>query len=302
MKKLIILLITLTICSYAVAAKGPVRVGSKIDTEGSLLGYMIFTALNENGFKTVNKIELGPTNIVRKAITGGQIDIYPEYTGNGAYFFKDLDSSFFKHPGKGYEAVKEMDKKRNNLIWLKSAPANNTWAIATRKKLAKDKGIKTLEDFAEYVNNGGRVKLAASEEFVSRPDTLKAFQKTYGFNLSSGQLLIFSGGNTIQTEKAAALGTDGVNFAMAYGTDGQLAALGLTILDDTKNVQPIYEPAPVVRGEIFDKYPEIADILNPIFTSLNREKLQSLNAKIAVEGMQAQDAAVMYLKSEGFIK
>ena len=35
-----------------------------------------------------------------------------------------------------------------------------------------------------------------------------------------------------------------MNAAMAYGTDGSLAALGLVVLADTKGVQPIYEPAP----------------------------------------------------------
>lgn len=38
--------------------------------------------------KTVNKIQLGTTPVVRGAITSGELDIYPEYTGNGAFFLK----------------------------------------------------------------------------------------------------------------------------------------------------------------------------------------------------------------------
>lgn len=75
--------------SLPLQAASPVTVGSKIDTEGALLGNMILQVLESHGVKTVNKIQLGTTPVVRGAITAGELDIYPEYTGNGAFFFKD---------------------------------------------------------------------------------------------------------------------------------------------------------------------------------------------------------------------
>lgn len=239
----------------AFAEKGPVVVGSKIDTEGGLLGNMIVITLENNGFKVVNKVQLGVTNIVRKAIASGQIDIYPEYTGNGGFFFSDIDQSLFKDHAKGYEAVKAADYKKNKIVWLTPSPANNTWAIAVRKDVALAHDLKTLEDMARYINSGGKIRLAASEEFANRPDTLKAFQSAYGFELGRNQMLLFAGGNTTQTEKAAAIGVGGVNFAMAYGTDGgALSAFGLMVLDDTKGgVQPVYAPAPIIRESVLKK-------------------------------------------------
>jgi osmoprotectant transport system substrate-binding protein len=282
--------------------KGPLTVASKIDTEGSLLGQMIILVLNEHNFKTIDKTQFGTTDVIRKAIMSGEIDIYPEYTGNGGFFYPDTDSTIWKNAEQGYLKVKELDKKQHNLIWLKPAAANNTWAIAVRGDLGRESGLSTLEDFAVYINGGGKVKLACSEEFVSRPDSLPAFEKAYGFHLDKAQLVILSGGNTAQTEKAAAEGTDGVNFAMAYGTDGALAVLGLHVLADTLGVQPVYEPAPIVRGEAFDKYPELAALLDPVFTSLNLETLQKLNGEIVAQGRLARDVAGEYLKSKGFIK
>ena len=67
----------------------PVRVGSKIDTEGKLLGHMMVLALEANGIKTTSKVSLGNTQVMRGAITAGEIDIYPEYTGNGAFIFAE---------------------------------------------------------------------------------------------------------------------------------------------------------------------------------------------------------------------
>src|SRR5512139_243360 len=72
-------------------AKGPITVGSKIDTEGALLSKMIIQMLRANGFSVTDKSQFGQTPIVRQAIISGELDIYPEYTGNGAFFFNEAD-------------------------------------------------------------------------------------------------------------------------------------------------------------------------------------------------------------------
>ena len=270
-------------------------VASKVDTEGALLGSMMVMLLEEEGYRVNDRTQFGPTDVMRKAIKNAEIDLYPEYTGNGAFFFKDSAKDVWKDPEKGYETVKRLDDERNGLIWLEPAPANNTWAIAIRKELAREQGLSTLADLAGYLRDGGEFKLAASEEFVTREDVLPAFEKSYDFELSEDQLLTFSSGNTAQTELAAAEGTNGVNAAMAYGTDGQLAALGLVVLEDVNNVMPVYRPAPLVRKEVLEAAPGIEEILEPVFTRLDRETLQRLNSKIAVEGIAAEEVAGDFL-------
>lgn len=284
------------------ATKGPITIGSKIDTEGALLSQIIVLMLRDKGFEVVDKSQFGPTSVVRKAIISGELDLYPEYTGNGAFFFNEADSAVWKNSQQGYERVKELDKAQNNIVWLTPAPANNTWAIAVPKTLADKEKLASLDDFAAYVNRGGLVKLIGSEEFVTSPAALPAFQQAYGFTLKQSQLLVVSSGDTAQTEKAAAQGTDGVNAAMAYGTDGSLSAFGLVVLSDPRGVQPVYEPAPIVRSGVYDKYPEIATILEPVFKSLDLVTLQTLNGKIAVEGQNATDVARNYLTTKGFLK
>lgn len=290
--------------NYEVApgvTKGPITVGSKIDTEGALLSQMMIQMLKKNNFDVVDKSQLGTTSIVRKALLSGEIDIYPEYTGNGAFFFDETSSDVWMDAQKGYERVKQLDKDTNQIVWLQPAPANNTWAIAVPKSLADKENLRSLDDLAGYVNKGGVIKLAGSEEFITSPVALPAFEKAYGFILKKEQLLSLSGGNTALTEKAAAEGTDGVNAAMAYGTDGSLSALGLVVLSDPRGVQPVYEPAPTVRGAIYDKYPELAQILNPVFASLGLETLQQLNARIAIGGEDAGKVAQDYLMIKKFL-
>ena len=146
------------------------------------------------------------------------------------------------------------------------------------------------------------MKLAASAEFAERADALPAFQSASGFKLRQDQLVLLAGGDTAATIKAAAEQTSGVNAAMAYGTDGPVAALGLIVLDDPQGVQPVYAPAVVVRAEVLAREPKIAPLLAPLFKTLDTATLQRLNAQIALEGQDAKKVAAAYLKAQGLIK
>ncbi|WP_313570683.1 glycine betaine ABC transporter substrate-binding protein OsmF [Pantoea piersonii] len=288
----------LLLATGAAQAADPVRVGSKIDTEGSLLGNVILQVLEKHGVKTVNKIQLGTTQVVRGAITAGELDIYPEYTGNGAFFFNDEKDPVWKNARQGYEKVKKLDAEKNQLVWLTPAPANNTWTIAVRQDVAQQNKLTSLEDLSRYLKKGGTFKLAASAEFIERGDALPAFEKAYDFKLTQSQLLSLAGGDTAVTIKAAAQQTSGVNAAMAYGTDGPVAALGLQTLSDPKGVQPIYAPTPVIRAAVLKAYPDIDSWLKPVFSKLDEKTLQQLNAKIAVEGQDASSVAKAWLQQQ----
>jgi osmoprotectant transport system substrate-binding protein len=289
------------VASVSFGVHANVVVGSKLDTEATLLGNMILLTLEANGIATEDRITLGGTPVVRKAITAGEIDIYPEYTGNAAFFFNKADDPLWKDLNQGYEAAKKLDYDANKIVWLTPAPANNTWAIAVRKDVADQNNLKTMSDFGKWVSVGGKVVLAGSAEFVNSAAALPAFQKTYGFTLKPAQLIVLSGGDTAATIKAAADQTNGANAAMVYGTDGGIGPSGLVVLEDDQSVQPVYAPAPIVRGVVLNANPKIADALKPVFASLTRETLQELNARIQLGGESAHDVAQDYLRSKGFV-
>ncbi|MFB9167662.1 ABC transporter substrate-binding protein [Chromobacterium piscinae] len=301
MSRLAALLAGILLASAAGAADA-VRVGSKIDTEGALLGNIIQQVLEAHGVKTEGRLSLGNTKVMRTAIAAGEIDIYPEYTGNGAFFFSDEKNPAWKSAAAGYLRVKQLDYDKNRIVWLAPAPANNTWTIAVRRDVAAANRLQSLADLGAWLGRGGRFKLAASAEFIERPDALPAFQNAYGFKLRQDQLLALAGGDTSATIKAAAEQTSGVNAAMAYGTDGPVAALGLVALGDPKGVQPVYAPTPIIRADALSRHPEIAAWLKPVFQSLDEATLQKLNASIALEGRNARQVAAGYLKRKGFIQ
>ncbi|MEC9481782.1 MAG: glycine betaine ABC transporter substrate-binding protein, partial [Halomonas sp.] len=224
----------------ALAAE-PIRVASKIDTEGALLGNIMIELLENAGYEVEDKLQLGPTNIVRTALLEDQIDLYPEYTGNGAFFTGTTDDPAWKKADAGYAKIRQWDLENNDVVWLTPAPANNTWAIAVRSDVAKANDLQTMADFGRWVREGGEVKLAGSAEFVESQAALPSFQQAYDFQLDQDQLLVLSGGNTAATIRAAAEGTSGTNAAMVYGPDGAIKPAGLKVMDDTQGVQMVYE-------------------------------------------------------------
>ncbi|KAA0972100.1 ABC transporter substrate-binding protein [Aureimonas fodinaquatilis] len=285
------------------ALAAPVVVSSKIDTEGGVLGNIILLALNNAGIETTDRIQLGGTPVVRQAIIAGEIDIYPEYTGNAAFFFnREGETDIWKNADLAYEAARELDLAANKIVWLTPAPANNTWGIALKGDVAQANNLETLSQFGSWVTGGGEVKLAASAEFVNSPAALPAFQTAYGFTLTPAQLLTLSGGDTAATIAAAAQGTNGVNAAMVYGTDGALAASGLQVLEDDKAVQPVYQPAPIIREAVLEANPGIQEALEPIFATLELSVLQELNGRVQLGGEPARAVAEDYLRKSGFLK
>lgn len=286
----------------APAGAADVVVSSKIDTEGGVLGNIILQVLKADGIPVEDRIQLGATPIVREAILQGQIDIYPEYTGNAAFFFNQADAPVWKDATAAWETAKSLDHDANKLAWLAPAAANNTWGIAVRGDIAEANTLRTLSDFGAWIAGGGAVKLAASSEFVTSAAALPAFQTAYGFALTPDQLIILSGGDTAATIAAAAQQTSGVNAAMVYGTDGGIAPAGLVVMTDDKAVQPVYQPAPVVREAVLAEYPQIADLLAPVFAKLDLATLQDLNGRVQVGGEPAAAVAADFLSKAGVAK
>lgn len=303
-KGFFVLLVVCTL-TLAFAQSGPIRVGSKQFTESIVLAQLIIKALENAGHEVTDQTPLGGSDVNRAALLGGEIDVYPEYTGTalGNYLINEgveVPEGLSQNAQESYEFVRDYDLETNQLVWLEPAPANNTYTFAVTQAFAEENGLETVTDFAEYVKGGGEVMMATGDEFAQRPDGLAAFESLYGFDLSDDQLLIIAGGSPAQTEQALNEGANGVNIAMAFATDGALSAYNFTVLEDPEGAQPVFQPTPVFRAEVVDANADIAEILNPIFAALDNETLQELNAQVDVDGESPAAVAEAYLQEGGF--
>jgi osmoprotectant transport system substrate-binding protein len=285
----------------AVPAHSAVVVSSKLSSESAMIGQMIRLLLDASGIVTVDRMTLGATPVVRKALLAGEIDLYVEYTGNAGFFYNVPTDPAWKDLRRGYELGSRLDYTANRIVWLTPAPASNAWALAVRRDIAEAHHLRTMSDFARWVAAGGNVMLACSAEFANA-GTLRSLERTYRFTLRSDQMIVLAGGETSATIGAAAARTNGINTAMVYGTDGGVVAANLQLLEDDLHDQPVYAPVPIVREAVLLANPRIADIVRPLMESFSREVLQALNARVQINGESAEAVAADYLKTQGFLR
>lgn len=296
------------LCAFALLAPGvsspasaAVVVSSKLSSESAMIGEMIRLLLDAHGVPTVDRMTLGATPVVRKALLAGEVDLYVEYTGNAGFFFNDPANPAWKDLRKGYELGARLDYAANHIVWLTPGNASNAWALAVRHDVAAANQLRTMSDFARWVSGGGKVVLACSAEFANA-GTLRSLERTYGFTLRSDQMIVLAGGETSATITAAAARTNGINTAMVYGTDGGIVAANLAVLEDDRHDQPIYAPVPTMREAALREYPQVAGIVRPLMESFDRETLQRLNARVQVNGESAESVAGDYLRQRGLLK
>ena len=300
-KSLCIAAVLALIASAPSRAAPAVIVSSKLSSESALIGEMIGMILKGAGIPTVDRLRLGATPVVRRALLDGEIDLYVDYTGNGAIFFDMPSNPAWKSFQRGYQLGARLDLTRHRIVWLTPAPASDTWALAVRRDVAAKYHLRTMSDFARWVRGGGEAVLACSAEFANA-GTLRSLERTYGFRLRSDQLIVLAGGETAAMIAAAAARTDGTNTAMVYSTDGGIAAARLIVLKDDRHVEPVYAPVPLIREAVLREYPAIAARVKPLMESLDRETLQGLNERMQVDGEPLEAVASDYLRRKGLLK
>ncbi len=274
-----------------------ITVGSKEFTEQLILGQIAIQALEAAGATVTDRTGLAGTDATREALESGEIDAYWEYTGTGWVVHLGHEEPI-PDSQKQYEAVAQEDLTKNQIRWLKPAPANNTFAIAVRSEAAGVLGVTNLSELAVLSElRPEDTTLCAALEFLNREDGLPGMEKAYDFEFPTANIVKME---EDQIYKATDLG-DRCNFGEVFATDGRIKRLDLTVLEDDKQFFPIYNPSLVVRKEVMDDFPEITDIFVPITQKLDNETLQELNAAVDVDGESEEEVARQFLRDNGFL-
>lgn len=277
-----------------------VTVGSKRFTEQELLGKMSVLILKENtDHNIVDETSLGGTTTNFEAIKSGDIDHYWEYTGTALLTLPPKHDKPIGDPAETYKVVDKDFNNEHNLDFLKRAPFNNTYVLLANKKWSQKTGVKTLSDFAKYVNNGNTdFKVILNAEFEQRPDGWPGVAKHYGFDKVLDKINVQNMGSGLIYQ---ALGQGKAAVGIGFNTNPKIIKFDLVPLKDDKQFFPVYNPAPLVRNETLDQAPEIKEPLNALGPKLTTKKIRSLNKRVSIGGEDAQAVAEDFLSNAGLI-
>ncbi len=263
-------------------------VGGKNFTEQQLLSAITAQLLEAKGYDVDNRAGMGSAAL-RQAMESGQIDIYWEYTGTSLITYNKVTEKM--NAEDTYAKVSALDAEKG-IIWLEPSAANNTYALAMRKADAAEKKIASLSDMAARVNGEGDLTFGSNAEFYARPDGLKPLEEAYGFEFGRSNVKRMDTGLVYQALK------DGqVDVGLVFATDGRIPAFDFVVLTDDKGYFPSYALAPVVRQEILDQHPEIADLMNEVSAKLNDQMMAKLNAQVDVDGVSVENVAAEFIKN-----
>jgi osmoprotectant transport system substrate-binding protein len=271
-------------------------VTSKSFTEGLILGAMMGIAFEAAGAEVLDRTGIQGSIGSREAVRKGDADASYEYTGT-AWITYLGNSEPIADPQQQWQAVHDADLK-NGLTWLPPSLLNNTYALATNQAHFRKYGTRALSDVAALAkSNPGAVSLCVEGEFANRADGLPGMQKAYGMDLPASRITQMDTG-IIYTRTAKG----GCTYGEVFTTDGRIRSMNLVVIADERRFFPNYNAAPQINSRTLEKWPAIADVLNPVTRALNNTVAQELNAKVDVDGEDPHHVALEWMRREGFVR
>jgi osmoprotectant transport system substrate-binding protein len=277
----------------APAASGPgvgkpaVSIGDKNFAEENILGALYAQALEAKGFKVNLKDNVGSSEIIYKALTSGQIDMYPEYTG----VLLSAVAGLTKNPPSASAAAQQAKAflEKRGITLLDTTPFYDSNALATLPPYAKEHQLASIADLKPL---GSGLKLGGPPEFATRDEGLKGLVREYGVKPTFVPIAIELSYKALESGQ--------VNVQNVFSTDGQLLSGKYTVLTDPKHVFGFQNVAPVVKKSVLAaEGPAFEQTLNKVSSLLTLKAIQQMNAAVSIDKQSATSVAQQFLKANG---
>jgi osmoprotectant transport system substrate-binding protein len=265
---------------------GPIRIGSKNFTEQVILGEIAAQALEAEGVAVERKLDLGGTFVCHRAMTAGELDLYPEYTGTA--FTAILKEKPVSDPARVRETVAKEYARRWHLRWASPLGFENTFALVMRGDHARALGVSKISDLAKHPE----LTPGFGYEFVERADGYPGLAAAYALRFASRPREMDLG------LLYPALEQGKVDVVAGNSTDGLIAAMGLTVLDDDRRYFPPYEAAFVVREPVWTD-PRVRRALEPLSGAISADAMRRMNAAVDRDKRPPADVARAFLSESG---
>jgi glycine betaine/choline ABC-type transport system substrate-binding protein/ABC-type proline/glycine betaine transport system permease subunit len=267
-------------------------IGSKNFTEQFILGEIYAQALQAAGYKVKKQLNLGSEQIAYKALKGGKIDAYPEYTGTMlTSFYKVETDAVPKDPQEAYEQARD-EAAKDDVTALPQTPFTDSNGFAMTKERADELGVVNLSDLAD---KAGELTLAGPPECRQRTDCKLGLEQVYGLKFKTFTPIDLAKRHEVLTGGQA-------DVSLVFTTDGQIKTENLTLLGDDKSLFPPYNVSFLVRNETLEAHPGMEDVIEQVQEGLTTEVMQELNSRVDLDKEKPADVAAEYLSESGYVE
>jgi osmoprotectant transport system substrate-binding protein len=267
-----------------------ITVGTKNFTEAYVLGQLYKQALQAKGFKVADHSNIGSTEVIDKALTSGQINVYPEYLGTllSVVFHK---TSIPKDPAAALAEVRRLDAKRGFSIFTPT-PFFDTDQLAVLNATARKFGLKSIGDIKKIPG----LSLCGFPEFQTRYAGLVGVKQAYG--VTKVKFVPLAGISVYQE-----LDTHKCIVGDVFSTDPPLAKPSkYTVLADPKHVTGFQNVAPIVKTSVAQSLgSKFTRTVNAVSSKLTLPAIIAMNKAFYVDKQSAKSIAAQFLKANGLL-
>jgi osmoprotectant transport system substrate-binding protein len=269
--------------------KPAVTIGDKNFAEENILGQLYAQALEAKGYKITLKENVGSSEIIYKALTSGQIEMYPEYTGT----LLSAIANQTKEPPSAAAAYAQAKAfvEQHGLTLLDYTPFYDSDALAALPSYASAHHLSSIADLKAL---GKNVTLGAPPEFATRFEGLLGLKQEYGVVPTFKPIAIELSYKALESGQ--------VDVQNVFSTDGQLLSGKFKVLADPKHVFGFQNVAPVVKQSVLTaEGPAFAETLNKVSALLTIKAIQQMNAAVSIDKQSASSVAHQFLAANGLV-
>jgi osmoprotectant transport system substrate-binding protein len=281
------------ITKNAANAKVSLKIGSKNFTEQRVLGEIFAQGLAAAGYKTSTDLSLADEQTALKALKGGQIDAYPEYTGTIlGVFFKLPASKIPSDPQKAYEVAKSKFASQG-ITELPPTPFTDSNEVAVLPKTAQKYGLKNISDLSKVAS---KLTLYGTPECRTRLDCLAGLEKVYGLKFKKFVPVSADQRHTVLQDGRA-------DVSIVFTTDPQIKRDHEVLLHDDKGMFPPYQSTLLLKDATAQKAgSDLAKVVDMLQKPLTDDAMQELDARVDLDKKTPAEVAKEYLSETGLVK
>lgn len=276
-----------------------IRIGSKRFTESHILATLSQLLLESRGMPVTMMHNVGAQQGPRELLQQGHIDIYWEYTGTAQRLYGNpVDARVADDPDQLFQNIRAADLPRG-LVWLAPARFNNPCVLFVRRDWAMTHRVATMSDLAQWLaTHTAPGVIVTPLPYYHRPDGLRRWLDAYRISLPRAAIKLVhsftSGYRLVQAGHAFA--------AVGFNTNGEFLDHTLLRLQDDRHFLPAYHPAPVVRADVIDQFPQMGKVLDALGPLLTEEEIMRLNYDIDINGQPLVARCRRWLAEKGLIR
>lgn len=268
-----------------------IRIATKPMTEQYILGEMLDILIEQDTDLDVTLTQGvgGGTSNIMPGMENDEFDLYPEYTGT-AWNQVLRETSVYSEDQ--FDQLAQAYADDYDMEWIGMYGFNNTYGLIVRRDVAEEYNLATYSDLARVAPD---LTFGAEYDFFEREDGYDALCQTYGLDF----------GKTMDLDiglKYQALAEGQIDVMVVFTTDGQLAAADAVTLEDDQHFYPSYLCGNIVRSDVLDAHPELADVLMKLDGTITDLDMAEMNNAVEGEGQEPRNVAENFLREHDLLR